>query len=111
MQDGNDAIPGVDSQAGGRIDPRGILCMAWAGKGVAWSLPSRIAAPRVLQSAVRIGPCAAWLTWILGAMISLWAAVADAQSPTANAQLTATGTNAYSMTLNNTGTTEVGTFW
>ena len=111
MQDGNDAIPGVDSQAGGRIDPRGILCMAWAGKGVAWSLPSRIAAPRVLQSAVRYGPCAAWLTWILGAMISLWAAVADAQSPTANAQLTATGTNAYSMTLNNTGTTEVGTFW
>src|SRR5271165_667382 len=111
MQNGNNAILGADSPADGRIDRCGMLCMACVVKGLVWSMPSRIAVLHVLRRGVRSGGCAAFLSGILGAMISLWGAATEAQTPMANAQLSATGSDAYSITLTNAGTTTIGTFW
>jgi len=49
------------------------------------------------------------LSGLLALTIASWSAVAEAQET--NATLTETGANAYSILLNNTGSTTVGTFW
>jgi hypothetical protein len=48
---------------------------------------------------------------ILGTMLAFWGVAPDVQAQTATATLASTGTNAYSITLHNTGTTTIGTFW
>jgi len=61
---------------------------------------------------VQIYVRAALWSGVLGAVVSLWATAAEAQTLTANATLAPAGSNAYSITLNNTSATAtIGTFW
>jgi hypothetical protein len=83
--------------------------VARIGTGIVWSATCGRAASRISRIGMRFGRRATLLSGVLGIVVSLWGAAAEAQLE--NANLTATGSDAYSITLNNTGNSTIGTFW
>ncbi len=112
MQDRKNTLICTDPSADSGIDRRGIPdCVACAGKSLARCATGGNALARVLGRGVKFDRRLKLLCSALGAMLTLCGTAAKAQSPGASANLAATGSDAYSITLSNTGTTTIGTFW